>query len=223
MGVIDKKFYRCYYNIRTRCEKEKSKNFKNYWWRWIKNEWHSFEQFKNDMYESYLKHCEEFWAKETTIERINVDLNYNKINCRWATIKEQAINRRNNAWSKFTVRQSFKNKIKVILKKKPIYIFWKSYKNLIEASNYLWITHQALSARINYWNKKHIWQYSLSWELLKIWFSLEHINKQLWYDKTSISSRLRLKMKYLKPYKWYNWKYIEDKNIIYNKIKFCQW
>ena len=59
-----------------------------------KSLWNSFEEFKNDMYESYLAHVKEYWEKDTTIDRIDPNKDYCKENCRWATIKEQAINKK---------------------------------------------------------------------------------------------------------------------------------
>lgn len=58
--------------------------------RWIRCLWNCFEEFRDDMYESYLKHVEEFWEKDTTIDRIDVDWNYCKENCRRATYKQQS-------------------------------------------------------------------------------------------------------------------------------------
>ena len=45
------------------------------------------------MEESFNKHVEEFGLKETTIDRINVNGNYCKMNCRWATNMTQSRNK----------------------------------------------------------------------------------------------------------------------------------
>lgn len=86
------KFYITYYNILKRCNDKNSRDYHNYWWRWIKCEWNSFEDFKNDMYESYLEHKSN--NKETTIDRIDVNGNYSKENCKWSTNYEQQRNTR---------------------------------------------------------------------------------------------------------------------------------
>ena len=50
--------------------------------------------FYRDMYNSYLDHAKKFTIKNTTIERINNDGNYQFDNCKWATRQEQLKNTR---------------------------------------------------------------------------------------------------------------------------------
>jgi len=89
------RFYKIWYWITRRCTHKNNPLYKDYGWRWIKNKWKNFEEFKNDMYKDYLIHFEENnW--DTTIERGKVNWNYDKNNCTWATQFEQAQNRRNS-------------------------------------------------------------------------------------------------------------------------------
>lgn len=55
----------------------------------IKVDWEDYISFKNDMYDSYLEHIEKYGEKNTSIDRIDCKGNYNKDNCRWATIDVQ--------------------------------------------------------------------------------------------------------------------------------------
>lgn len=87
-GMFGTRFYNIYHGIKTRCNK-RTKN-KYYSGKGINCEWKTFEDFKADMYSSYLEHCRLYGEKNTTIDRINSAKNYNKLNCRWATYKEQA-------------------------------------------------------------------------------------------------------------------------------------
>lgn len=87
-------FYEKWETIQQRCNNKNNTRYKDYWWRWIKCEWKNFIEFKNDMYESYLGHCKEFWKKDTTIDRIDNNWNYCKNNCTWSTRKEQQLNTR---------------------------------------------------------------------------------------------------------------------------------
>lgn len=97
-GCSNTKIYNTWRNMIDRCSNPKDHNFNNYGGRGIKvcDRWLKFENFYIDMIESYMKHIEKYGEKDTSIDRMNVNGDYTLSNCRWATPKEQAANRRSN-------------------------------------------------------------------------------------------------------------------------------
>jgi len=88
------KFYNTYFRMKSRCENKNNPKYKHYGARGIQCSWVSFDQFKEDMYESFLRHEKIHGGRQTTIDRIDVNRDYCKENCRWATIAEQNRNKR---------------------------------------------------------------------------------------------------------------------------------
>ena len=90
-SFYDKLWYNSYRCMMSRCYREKDASYKNYGGRGIKvcDEWHDITQF-----EKWVNSNPYFDG--ATLDRINVDGNYEPDNCRWATMFEQDKNRRNS-------------------------------------------------------------------------------------------------------------------------------
>lgn len=89
------KFYKRWRSMFDRCS-PKYICAKDYVGVRICKRWSKFKNFKEDMYESYLRHREEFGERQTTLDRKNPYGNYEPKNCRWATFSEQSKNIKKN-------------------------------------------------------------------------------------------------------------------------------
>lgn len=93
-GMAKTAFYSCWFSLVSRCINSKNRYYKNYGGRGIKvcQRWLIFENFRDDMHVAYLEH--KAVNATTTIERKNNNGDYCLLNCRWATRREQSLNRR---------------------------------------------------------------------------------------------------------------------------------
>ena len=81
--------YKAWVYMRDRCYNTKSWKYKYYGGKGvtISDEWQSFENFYRDMGQP---------QKGMTLDRMDVNGNYEKTNCRWATREQQAANKTSN-------------------------------------------------------------------------------------------------------------------------------
>lgn len=113
--------YAIWVTLYQRCNNINNKKYKNYWWRWIKCLWKSFEEFHKDMWPIYKK-----WL---SIDRIDNNWNYCKENCKRINIGDQANN-------KTTTHR--------------IIYEWEKY-SMMQISKKLWINYSRLRSRLNRW------------------------------------------------------------------------
>lgn len=95
-GMSKSRLYNVWNGILTRCYNSKSTKYKNYGARGIKvcDEWHKFESFYDWAMSTGYDPKAEYGA--CTIERKNVNGDYEPSNCVWATSKQQANNTTTN-------------------------------------------------------------------------------------------------------------------------------
>ena len=168
-----------------RCYRKEHSSYKYYGGRGIKvcDEWQKFEPF-------YQWALNTGYSEKLTLDRIDNEGNYEPSNCRWATPKEQANNRRVNR----------------------LVTFNGETKTVTEWAELLGVTHQAMSERLNSkrWTvedaltttkksrtvkqpsfRKAVYQKSTSNELIKRWDSISDAANALGIHNENISRALR--------------------------------
>jgi len=87
-GKAKTRIYRIWQGMKSRCDNMNNSRYKNYGGRGITycSQWQSFENFDKWAIENG-------YQENLTIDRINVDGNYEPNNCRWITNKEQQSNK----------------------------------------------------------------------------------------------------------------------------------
>lgn len=88
----DTQFSNIWDNMYQRTHNPNSASYELYGKRGIKCCWKTIIDFKDDMYESYLRACEKYPGKRITLERVDIDKDYCKENCTWCPHEAQQDN-----------------------------------------------------------------------------------------------------------------------------------
>lgn len=105
-GLYNTRIHKIWHSMYCRCYYKSTNGYKNYGGRGIKicDEWKHSQGFIN----FYNWAIENGYEENLTLDRIDVNGNYEPNNCRWITLKEQSRNRRNNK------RITYKNETKTL-------------------------------------------------------------------------------------------------------------
>lgn len=96
------RLYGIWNNMIHRCYNPKASSFKFYGGRGIRvcERWEIVDNFYNDMEEEYVNHVRLYGEEDTTLDRIDVNGDYEPSNCRWATRCQQSRNQRTHSTNK---------------------------------------------------------------------------------------------------------------------------
>jgi hypothetical protein len=129
-GLKKTRLYRLWNTIKRRCYNKSFEKYKNYGGRGITmcDEWkNDFKSFHDWAYAN--GYDENTKRGDCTIDRIDVNGNYEPNNCRWATNKEQQRNRSNNHFITYEGKTHCISEWAEILDIKPSYLYQKLKKD----------------------------------------------------------------------------------------------
>jgi hypothetical protein len=94
-GLKNHRLYSIYHNMLTRCYNKNATHYHSYGGRGIEicEEWLSKD---NGFIRFYDWAIANGYSDKLTVDRINVNGNYEPSNCKWSTSEEQSLNKRNN-------------------------------------------------------------------------------------------------------------------------------
>lgn len=89
-GMSNTRFYHIWEGMKARCNRKTCNGYEYYGGRGISfdESWEDFNKFYEDMYNTY--------QDGLTLDRVDIDKDYSKDNCRWVTITEQVRNKSDN-------------------------------------------------------------------------------------------------------------------------------
>ena len=96
-GLCKHRLFKIWSNMKDRCLREKNTAYKDYGGRGIT----VCQEWMDDFINFYIWAMKNGYKDDLSIDRINVNGNYEPQNCRWITRKEQCFNRRNNHFLTF--------------------------------------------------------------------------------------------------------------------------
>lgn len=195
--------HRSWVSMRQRCLDKNSDAYHKYGGRWITicERWNSFLDFYNDM-----------WPRENkmmTLDRIDVNGNYEPWNCRWATKSEQSRNTR---------RTKFFNGKKITDIWDEIWVPYARLYNLLPKYSL-----DSIELIKQYWPSAVI-QKDKRWNTINIYKDAYSASKETWILPSSISKCCRKEIHAITAW-WYKWdfllpeKFVEDTRELSTKSK----
>lgn len=193
-NLSNTRIYTILESMKQRCYNKKCKSYKNYGGRGIKicNEWleKNGEGFMN-FYNWAMKNG---YQEGLSIDRIDVNGNYEPNNCRWVTMKVQQNNRTNNHIVEFNNQKHTLADWSKIL---------KIDKNILynRISNRNWNIEKAFSQKVRNFKRKVI-QYDLNYNFIQHFNSINEASENTKVLPQTISRCCRSKVKTAGGYIW---------------------